>query len=93
LSIDDIDRLEEGANSMEEVKKVEAETPPPIPNLASLDLSNDVSEKKAVVQPPPKPKALPVVESKLSLISRFRFHSIQEISYYLFKTWHMYLVI
>lgn len=77
---------------MEEVKKVEAETPPPIPNLASLELSKDVSEKKAVVQPPPKPK-VPVVESKLSLISRFRFHLIQEISYCLFKTWHVYVVV
>ncbi|XP_059459159.1 remorin-like [Corylus avellana] len=44
---------------MEEVKKVEAETPP-IPNLASLELSNDVADEKAAAQA--QPKALAVVE-------------------------------
>jgi hypothetical protein len=48
---------------MEEAKKVEAETPP-IPNLASLELSSDVADEKAAAQA--QPKAIAVVESKLS---------------------------
>ena len=42
---------------------MEAETPP-IPNLASLELSNDVANEKAAAQA--QPKAIAVVESKLS---------------------------